>query len=50
VIAESCIIADALTKPALILGEDAAPLLAHFGAVAHLHEPNQGWRHLMAAE
>ena len=50
VIAETCVIADALTKPALILGEDAAPLLAQFGAIAHLHEPHHGWLHLAAAE
>jgi thiamine biosynthesis lipoprotein len=48
VVAESCLIADALTKPALILGAEAAPLLAHFNAIAYLHEPPQGWRHLAA--
>jgi len=49
VIADSCMIADALTKPVLILGEDARPLLNHYGADAHLHDPVHGWRHLLSA-
>jgi thiamine biosynthesis lipoprotein len=50
VVAESCMIADALTKPALILGTDAAALLARFGAAAHWHESQQGWRHMAPPE
>ena len=49
VAAESCMIADALTKPVLVLREHAHPLLNHYRADAHLHEPAQGWRHLLGA-
>jgi thiamine biosynthesis lipoprotein len=49
VIAESCMIADALTKPALILRERSENLLSRYGACAHLHAPGAGWMHLGAA-
>jgi hypothetical protein len=45
-VAESCLIADALTKPALILQEASGPLLTRFGASAHLYDSSRGWRHL----
>jgi FAD:protein FMN transferase len=45
VMAESCLIADALTKPVLILQERSTALLRHYGASAHLHDPQLGWRY-----
>ncbi len=48
VVAESCMVADALTKIALALGEDSAPILESFGASAHLHDPRLGWLHIGA--
>jgi thiamine biosynthesis lipoprotein len=46
VIAESCLIADALTKPVLALGPQSEPILRQFGALAHFHDPAFGWSHL----
>jgi thiamine biosynthesis lipoprotein len=46
VVAQSCLIADALTKPVLILQERSELLLRRFGASAHLHDTVQGWRHV----
>ena len=46
VVAESCLIADALTKPVLALGAKSEPVLRGFGALAHFHDPALGWRHL----
>ena len=43
VLAERCVIADALTKVALAGGHDAAPILKRFGATAFLHSPRKGW-------
>lgn len=45
VVAESCMIADALTKPVLILGDACEGLLRRYGACAHLHDPVGGWSH-----
>ncbi|MBY0510906.1 MAG: FAD:protein FMN transferase, partial [Rhodospirillaceae bacterium] len=44
VVAEDCIIADALTKVALARGREAAPLLRTFGATGYLHNARHGWR------
>jgi thiamine biosynthesis lipoprotein len=46
VVAQSCLIADALTKPVLILQDESEGLLRRYGAVAHLHDPVRGWRDL----
>jgi thiamine biosynthesis lipoprotein len=46
VVAESCLVADALTKPVLILQEQSQELLRRYGARAYLHDPIRGWRHL----
>jgi thiamine biosynthesis lipoprotein len=50
VVADSCLIADALTKPVLILQETSSALLRRFGASAHLYDASRGWRHLPGAE
>lgn len=44
VVAEDCIIADALTKVALARGLKAGPLLRRYGATAYLHNARHGWR------
>lgn len=46
VIAEQCVVADALTKVVMAKGADSAGLLRAFGASAHIHDPGIGWRHL----
>jgi thiamine biosynthesis lipoprotein len=46
VVAETCLVADALTKPVLALGAESDALLRAFGALAHFHDPALGWRHL----
>lgn len=48
VVAERCVVADALTKVVLVLQEQSEPLLRRLGASAHLHDSRQGWRHLAA--
>lgn len=45
VVAESCAVADALTKPILALGERSDALLRRFGATAHLRRANGEWQH-----
>jgi len=49
VIAEQCVVADALTKVVMAKGADCAALLGHFGSSAHIHDPGSGWRHLETA-
>jgi len=49
VVAETCLIADALTKPVLALGVESENLLRQFRAQAHFHDPAFGWRHLEGA-
>lgn len=44
VVAEDCIIADALTKVVLARGLEAGPLLRAYGATAYLHTARGGWR------
>lgn len=46
VIAEQCVVADALTKVVMAKGADSAGLLRAFGASAHIHDPGIAWRHL----
>jgi thiamine biosynthesis lipoprotein len=46
VVAETCLIADALTKPVLALSTGSEGLLREFRALAHFHDPALGWRHL----
>jgi thiamine biosynthesis lipoprotein len=44
VIADRCMIADALTKIVLAQGQASCDLLAAFGARACMHDPWRGWR------
>jgi thiamine biosynthesis lipoprotein len=44
VVADRCVIADALTKVVMAEGAGSADLLREFGAVAHVHDPLEGWR------
>jgi thiamine biosynthesis lipoprotein len=46
VVAERCIVADALTKVVMAEGPRSRDLLGRFGASAHLHDPQRGWQHL----
>ena len=47
VVAERCMIADALTKVVLAQAEHAVPLLLRNAASAHLYDPRHGWRHFV---
>jgi thiamine biosynthesis lipoprotein len=49
VVAESCAVADALTKPVLSLGPRCAEVLRRFGATAHMLDAGGTWRHFGAA-
>jgi len=46
VVAQSCALADALTKPVIARGAASASLLCRFGAVAFMHEPGGQWTRL----
>ena len=46
VVAERCVIADALTKVVLARGADAETVLQRFGAAAYLQDARGGWRAL----
>ncbi|MFZ1990175.1 MAG: FAD:protein FMN transferase [Alphaproteobacteria bacterium] len=46
VVARSCALADALTKPVIALGAASASLLQKFGAIAFMHEPGGEWLRL----
>ena len=46
VLAEHCVVADALTKVVLALEEQSEPVLRRYGASAYLHDSHRGWRHL----
>lgn len=48
VVAEHCVVADALTKVVLALQERSEPLLRHYGASAHLLDSRGQWRHFAA--
>jgi len=44
VLAQECVIADALTKVVLALEDLAAPVLDHFGALAYMQNADGDWR------
>jgi thiamine biosynthesis lipoprotein len=44
VLAERCVIADALTKVALAAGPDSASVLSRFDATAFTYDPRNGWQ------
>jgi thiamine biosynthesis lipoprotein len=46
VVAQHCVIADALTKVVMAQGAESAPLLRRFEASAYLHDPGQPWQYL----
>jgi thiamine biosynthesis lipoprotein len=46
VAAESCMVADALTKVVLAQGKRSDSVLKRFSAQAHLYDRRWGWRHL----
>jgi FAD:protein FMN transferase len=46
VLAERCVVADALTKVVMAEGQGSLELLRRFGASAHLHDPLTGWQSL----
>jgi len=48
VLAECCIVADALRKIVLAEGRDSSEILKSFGAAAHFHEAFAGWLHFGA--
>ncbi len=48
VLAEQCMIADALTKVVMAQGKKSAELLREFGASAYIHDTGDGWQHVEA--
>lgn len=48
VVAECCIVADALTKIVMARGMDSIESLRQCGASAHMYDPANGWKHLAA--
>ena len=44
IVAEQCLVADALTKVVLARGMRAKTVLTAFGATAYHHSPRFGWR------
>lgn len=50
VVAERCIVADALTKVVMADGAHCADMLREFNAAAHLHDPFGGWSHFGGRE
>lgn len=46
VVADRCVVADALTKIVMAQGADSRNVLRQFGASAHFHDPLTGWQHL----
>jgi thiamine biosynthesis lipoprotein len=46
VVAERCVVADALTKVVLAQGKRGEGTLRHYCASAHLYRPGHGWRSL----
>jgi thiamine biosynthesis lipoprotein len=46
VVAEDCIVADALTKVVMAMGEKSDEILGQYGAIAYLHDPATGWQYL----
>jgi thiamine biosynthesis lipoprotein len=50
VLAERCMVADALTKVVMAVGAGSANLLREFSASAYMHDPSDGWKVLEAEE
>ena len=48
VLAQECMVADALTKVVLILGRDSLPILVQHGATALVCDPHGGWEQIPA--
>lgn len=48
VVAERCVVADALTKIVMAEGRNSAEVLRRFEASAHLYDCQDGWEHLEA--
>jgi thiamine biosynthesis lipoprotein len=46
VLADECVLADALTKIVMARGRDSVELLRRFAASAHVYDPTGGWQHL----
>ncbi len=46
VLAQDCMVADALTKVVLVLDDGAGPVLSHFAATALVYDKALGWRQL----
>lgn len=44
VVADRCLIADALTKVVMVQGKESASVLQQFEALAYLHDPRHGWQ------
>jgi thiamine biosynthesis lipoprotein len=49
VLAERCVIADALTKVVMARGQASSAWLQRLGAAAHFHDPQGGWQSLNRA-
>lgn len=47
VVAESCLVADALTKVVMAEGVGSSELLQQYGAIAHIHDAMAGWQHFV---
>ena len=48
VVAERCVVADALTKVVMVKSRDSKAVLRQFGASAYVHDPGYGWQYLEA--
>lgn len=48
VVAERCIVADALTKVVIVQGAESVVALRQFEASAYVHDPDNGWQRLEA--
>lgn len=46
VLAEDCMVADALTKVVLVLGDGALPVLSQYAATALVYEKEPGWKQI----
>jgi thiamine biosynthesis lipoprotein len=46
VLAEQCIVADALTKVVMAEGPKSASILQEFAAAAYIHDPDAGWQYV----
>lgn len=48
VIAEECVVADALTKIVMMRAAESEPILRRYGASAYVHDPGQAWQFVPA--